>query len=134
MTDANKQTIRDYAAAFSAGDLERVRALHAPDAVVRGVLGWGSVDDVMPIWRDLVDALGMRLEIESLIAEGDMVAARYREIGLSRAPFRGQPATGKSYELLAMEWYEMKDGLIHRRWGARDAASQARQLGWAGQQ
>ncbi len=131
MPDAAKQTIRDYAAAFSAGDLERVRALHTPDAIVRGVLGWGSVDDVMPIWRDLVDALGMQLEIESLIAEGDLVAARYKETGISRAPFRGLPVTGRSYELVAMEWYEMKGGLIHRRWGARDAASQARQLGWS---
>jgi hypothetical protein len=41
------------------------------------------------------------------------------------------PATGKSYEMVAMEWFEIKDGLIHRRWGARDSASQSKQLGWA---
>lgn len=130
MSETNKQTIRDYAAAFSAGDLERVRALHTPDAIVHGVLGWGSVDDVMPIWRELVDGLGIQLKIESLAAEGDIVAARYTETGQSKAPFRGLPATGKSYELVAMEWYEMKDGRIHRRWGARDFAAQSRQLGW----
>ena len=132
MSEAHKQAIRDYAAAFSEGDLERVRALHTRDAIVHGVLGWGSVDDVMPIWRELVDALAIGLKIESLAAEGDVVAARFTETGRSRAPFRGQPATSKSYELVAMEWYEMKDGLIHRRWGARDAASQARLLGWSG--
>lgn len=49
MSEANKQTIRDYAAAFSEGDLERVRALHTKDAIVRGVLGWGSIDEVVPI-------------------------------------------------------------------------------------
>ncbi|MCI0693122.1 hypothetical protein L0337_14085 [candidate division KSB1 bacterium] len=29
-----------------------------------------------------------------------------------------------------MEWFEVKDGKIRRRWGTRDAASQAKQLGW----
>jgi steroid delta-isomerase-like uncharacterized protein len=131
MIETNKQTIHDYAAAFSAGDLERVRALHTNDAVVRGVLGWGSVDDVMPIWADLVKCLAIKLEVEGIIAEGNLIAARFKETGEARAPFRGLPATGKSYELVAMEWYEMKGGLIHRRWGARDAAGQARQLGWS---
>jgi hypothetical protein len=28
-----------------------------------------------------------------------------------------------------MEWFVLRDGRIHRRWGARDAASQARQIG-----
>jgi hypothetical protein len=42
---------------------------------------------------------------------------------------RGQQPTGKSFELVAMEWFISKEGKIHRRWGARDAASQARQLG-----
>ncbi len=131
MSETNKKTIRDYAAAFSVGNLERVRELHTHDAVVRGVLGWGNVDEAMPIWRDLVTCLDIKLEIEGLIAEVDIVAARLKETGRSRAPFRGLPATGKSYELVALEWYEMKDGLIHRRWGARDSANQARQLGWS---
>jgi hypothetical protein len=28
-----------------------------------------------------------------------------------------------------MEWFEVRDGQIVRRWGARDHASQARQIG-----
>jgi len=130
MSEANKAVVRAYVEAFNAGDFERLRAVHAPDAVVRGVLGWGSVDDVMPIWRDLVECLAIRLDIEALVCEGDRVAARFRETGTARREFRGMPATGKSYELVAMEFYEIRDGKIHRRWGARDAASQARQLGW----
>jgi steroid delta-isomerase-like uncharacterized protein len=93
-------------------------------------LGWGSVDDVMPIWRDLHEGLAMTLVVEDMVAEGDRVAVRFHEMGRSRGDFRGKPATGKSYELVAMEFFELKDGMIHRRWGARDAASQARQVGW----
>lgn len=64
-----------------------------------------------------------------MIAEGDRVAVRYTERGAFKGAFRGQQPTGKSYELVAMEWFVVKGGKIQRRWGARDAASQARQIG-----
>ena len=35
---------------------------------------------------------------------------------------------GEKYELIAMEWFEISNAKIARRWGARDFASQARQL------
>jgi predicted ester cyclase len=69
------------------------------------------------------------LVIEEMIAEGDLVAARYTERGKFVGPFLGHAPTGKSYQLVAMEWFVVKDGKIQRRWGARDAASQARQIG-----
>jgi len=71
----------------------------------------------------------MQLDIQSLIAEGNVVSARYVESGSFRAPAFGHQPTGKSYELVAMEWFEIEDGKIKRRWGARDSAAQARQLG-----
>jgi steroid delta-isomerase-like uncharacterized protein len=128
--EAEKSAVRRYVALFNAGDLEGLRDLFTEDALIYGVLGWGSPDDVMPIWQQLVTGLAMQLEIVDLVAENDRVAVRYVERGTSRGPFFDKPATGKSYELVAMEWFEMKNGRIHRRWGARDAASQARQLGW----
>ena len=59
----NKAVVADYVAAFNAGDFDRLRKLFTKDAVVRGVLGWGSVDDVMPIWRDLVRDNGGATEV-----------------------------------------------------------------------
>lgn len=127
-SDRNKGVVLAYVAAFNAGDFDKLRALHAPDAVIHGVMGWGPIDEVIPIWRELHEGLAINLAVEDLVAEGDTVAARFTERGTFRAPFRGKAPTGKTYELTAMEWYVLKDGLIHRRWGARDAASQARQL------
>jgi len=57
------------------------------------------------------------------------VAARYIETGTFRAPAFGRQPTGKSCELVAMEWFEIEDGKIKHRWGARDSASPAQQLG-----
>ncbi|RIA09161.1 steroid delta-isomerase-like uncharacterized protein [Flavobacteriaceae bacterium MAR_2010_72] len=126
----NKAVIQHYVNAFNSGDLDGLRSLFSPDALVYGVLGWGKVDEVMPIWKLLVNALHMQLKIEDMVAEGDVVAVRYIESGKSLAPFFDKPATGNSYELVAMEWFIIKNGKIERRWGARDAASQSKQLGW----
>ena len=130
--EAHKQVVMQYVEAFNQGDLEALQQLFTPDALVQGVLGWGGLDIVMPIWKELHEAFAIELTVEEIIAEGNTVAARYTERGTFKSAFRGQKPTGKSYELVAMEWFTMLEGKIHRRWGARDSASQARQLENAG--
>src|SRR4051812_33527592 len=104
MSEANKEVVRRYVEAFNRGDLDGLCRLFAPDAVIYGVLGWGSVEQARPIWNDLIECWQIQLRVESLIAEGDGVAARYLERGTSVRPFRGgPPATGLGYEIVAME-------------------------------
>lgn len=129
--EESKAVVRRYVEAFNRGDLSALKALLADDAEIQGVMGKGIFERVEPIWRQLIEGYGIQLKIEGLIAEGNIVAARYLESGTFRAPAFGNQPTGKSYELVAMEWFEIEGGKIKRRWGARDAASQARQLGIA---
>lgn len=126
---ASKAVVLRYVEAFNLGDLPRLKALLAEDAEVQGVMGTGTLDRVEQVWRQLIEGYGIQLAVQSLIAEGNIVAARYVETGTFRAPAFGHQPTGKSYELVAMEWFEIQDGKIKRRWGARDSASQLRQLG-----
>lgn len=126
--EANKQLVLKYVDAFNRADIAALRGLFAEDALIYGVLGWGSIDEVAPIWEEIHEAFRLKLEVESVIAEGDTVAVRYTERGTSAKPFRGSPVTGKAFEVVAMEWFIVKDGKIHRRWGARDSASQMRQM------
>jgi steroid delta-isomerase-like uncharacterized protein len=130
MLQQNEAVVLAYVDAFNRGDLEGLCKLFAPDAQIWGVLGFGGMDVVRPVWKDLIECLQMNLRVEAMIAQGDTVAVRYIESGTSVRAFRGLGPTGKSYELVAMEWFVVKDGLIHRRWGARDFASQSRQLGF----
>jgi steroid delta-isomerase-like uncharacterized protein len=130
MSQQNKDLVLAYVDAFNRGDLDALCNLFAADALVWGVLGWGELKVARPVWKDLIECLGIQLQVEAIIAEADMVAVRYTERGTSIRVFRGAPATGRSYELTAMEWFVIRDALIHRRWGARDSASQAKQLGW----
>ena len=129
MQDINKNVVLQYVDAFNRGDMAALQQLFAPDALVYGVLGWGGLDKAIPIWREIRAAFAIQLQVEAMVAEGDTVAVRYTERGTSNGPFRGQPATGQSYEIVAMEWFLMQDGKIQRRWGARDSATQFRQMG-----
>ena len=126
---ANQKIVLAYVDAFNRGDEVAMRPLFTDDALIYGVLGWGGLDQVVPIWREIKAAFDIQLQVESMIAEDDIVAVRYAERGTSIGSFRGGPVTGKSFEVVAMEWFEIKEGKIHRRWGARDNASQLRQMG-----
>jgi steroid delta-isomerase-like uncharacterized protein len=124
-----KQVVLRYVDAFNRGDLATLGELFAEDAQIQGVLGKGVFEKVAPIWRQLIEGYGMQLRVEELVAEGGTVVARFTETGTFNRPAFGREPTGKSYELVAMEWFEVRGDKIVRRWGARDAAAQARQLG-----
>lgn len=127
--ESNKEVVLRYVKAFNERDEAKLLELFTPDALVYGVLGAGGMDVVMPIWRELWSGLDLTLHVKSIIEEGDTVAVRYVDKGTSIGTFRGLAPTGKSFETAALEWFVMHDGRIHRRWGARDSLSQARQMG-----
>lgn len=129
--EANKRTVRAYVDAINDGDIERLRTLFAPDAHIQGVTGNGTFDYAARVWHDLHHGLAMTLEVQSMIAEGDIVAARFTERGRWIGPFLDfKEPTGLPFELVAIEWFEFRDGKITGRWGVRDSGSQARQVGF----
>ncbi|WP_199535959.1 ester cyclase [Dyella solisilvae] len=129
MSEQNKRVVMAYVDAFNRGDLDGVCALFAGDALIHGVLGWGGLEAARPIWGDLMRCFQVSLEVDGVVSEGDAVAVRYTERGRSVAAFRGGPVTGRDYELIAIEWFVVKEGHIERRWGVRDASSMFRQMG-----
>ena len=64
-----------------------------------GALGWGSVEQVRPIWKDLIECFEIRLQVEGIIAAGNTVVVRYTERGKSVRAFRGPGPAGGMYEL-----------------------------------
>jgi steroid delta-isomerase-like uncharacterized protein len=125
----NKQVVHAYVDAFNRGDMQALRTIFAEDALVYGVLGWGQMEQVIPVWQELHAAFNLQLQVEDMVAEGDKVAVRYLERGKSVGSFRGSPVTGQPYEMVAMEHFVVQNGRIQRRWGARDSATQNRQMG-----
>ncbi len=126
----SKAVVREYVARFNRGDTDGLRELFHEHAQVHEEAGWLHIDAVMPSWEQAVDGLGVDLDIEHIIEEGDTIALLYIERGWSRGPYLDQPATGQSYELPAVDWFVIEEGRIVRQWRIRDRASLARQLGW----
>jgi len=127
--EAAKAVVLQYVQAFNRGDLAALRDLLADEAEIQGVFGKGLFEKISPVWRQLMEGYRMQLKVQGMVAEGNTVAVRYIETGTFLAPAFGQAPTGRSYEMVAMEWFEIENGKIKRRWGARDSATQARQLG-----
>ena len=127
----HEEVLRAYVDAFNSGDWDKIAALFTPDAEIRGVLGWGGLDVAMPIWRELHEYMRMHLQIDDLVISGDKAAVLFTEAGTFAGPFRGLPGqepTGRSYEIVAMEWFEFEGDRIARRWGARDSGAITRQV------
>lgn len=129
MSEQNKRVVLGYVDAFNRGDIDAVGATFAADALIHGAMGWGGLDTARLVWSELMRCFQVSLEVDAVVAEGDNVVVRYTERGRSVQPFHGGPVTGRDYELVAMEWFVVKEGHIERRWGARDAASMFRQMG-----
>jgi predicted ester cyclase len=126
----SKAVVREYVARFNRGDTDGLRELYHEHAQVHEAGGWLELEAVMPLWEQTIDGLGVDLDIERIIAEDEAIALLYTERGWSRSPFGDRPATGRSYELAAVDWFVIEEGRIVRQWRVRDRASQARQLGW----
>ena len=126
----SKAVVREYVTRFNRGDSDGLRELFHEHAQVHAGTGWLKLDQVISMWEQAIDGLGVDLDIEHIIAEEDAIALLYTERGWSRASYLGRPATGRSYELPAVDWFVIEEGRIARQWLVRDRAEMARQLGW----
>jgi predicted ester cyclase len=64
-----------------------------------------------------------------LIAEGDLVAARYLVQGTHQGVFLGIPGSGRQVRIQAVESYRLADGKLAEQWVVMDALGLLQQLG-----
>lgn len=68
-------------------------------------------------------------ELRELVAEGDLVVARFTVSGTQEGPWGVLPATGKPVEFDEVVILELRDGKVVRQRGVADNLSALRQLG-----
>lgn len=85
----------------------------------------GLKKQLLPIFGAFSD---LRIEIEDLLIDDDMVAARLTVRLTHSGPFAGIPATGKRASFHAALWQRVKDAKLHDFWLIADWSSLYDQL------
>jgi steroid delta-isomerase-like uncharacterized protein len=112
------------------GKMDEYEALYAP-----GYVSHGSERDAdraedrktTAAWRQAFPDL--RITIDKMVAEGDLVAVRFFADGTNAGTGNGLPATGKHLRIAGMTIFRMAGGKIAEEWTSFDRLDFLRQLG-----
>jgi predicted ester cyclase len=134
-SEANKTIVRRLIEEYFNGRDEAVwDELAHPDVVVHGVQGLATAAEAKAFYARLHAAFpDWHATIDDIFGEGDRVALRITESGTLQGSFPplGLTATGKRFEISAIQICRLHDGKLVEMWGARDTGSMLRQLSGA---
>jgi len=130
--ERNKAVVRRFVdEIFVAGRKDAVDEL-----VADGFVGhsWPSNGDAKAALKAAIDRVGAglsdpRFEIEDLVAEGDLVAARLTASATQTGEFMGLPPSGKRYTIEEIHLFRVRDGRVVEHWHQFDQLGLMRQLG-----
>jgi len=111
------------------GRIEENEAIYSPDYVSHGSRDIGRADDreTTKGWRQAFPDL--RVQIDKILAEGDLVSVRFIAEGTNTASGLGLPATGKAIRITGTTILRIVDGKIVEEWPSFDQLDLLRQLG-----
>jgi steroid delta-isomerase-like uncharacterized protein len=72
---------------------------------------------------------GLQVTIDDIMADGDMVTARFTARGVHKGEFMGLPPTGKAITMTGIEIFRIKEGKIAELWGEANLMGLMQQLG-----
>jgi steroid delta-isomerase-like uncharacterized protein len=114
------------------GHLEKYAESHAADFVVHMRTRDATLEDDIASAREERKALpDMRVKVNEIIAERDLVFVYWTASGTNTHEGMGYPATGKSVVIPGMTLFRFKAGKISEEWSVFDMLSVLRQLGLA---
>lgn len=70
-----------------------------------------------------------RIDVEEMVAEGDLVSVRGKIRGTNQGPFMGNPPTGKAVDFAIFITYKVQDGKIVDHWMLTDNMAMMQQIG-----
>jgi len=131
-TDVERM-LRDYAAAWSSGDVEKVASFLTDDCVIEN-LGGGMIyrgQEEIKAWvRDNFASIpDFKIEVKSLFVAGDWAGAEWIQSGTYTGEVAGVEVTGKEFSGRGASIIELREGKIRREAIYWDELSFLRQLG-----
>ena len=130
--EENKSIVRRFfEVGPSKGDLDAANELLAPGFVLHVPLpcspGVQGINEVIIACRTAFQDL--QVTVEDMVAEKDMVAARFTARGIHKGPFMGVPPTDKPIIMTGMEIFRLENGKIIELWGEANLLGLMQQLG-----
>jgi predicted ester cyclase len=129
-TEQNKRIYREFIQLiFNEGRFEELERLVSPDYVLHGAPvspGPGGIREAASAFRNGFPDLS--IEIEELIAEGDILAARATTRGTHRGMIYGLAGTGKSITMGSLTMVRILDGRLRESWVRSDVMGLMEQL------
>ena len=106
-----------FAEGYVRHDLRPTQALPGPEGQAK-------------IARDFRAAFpDLRMIVDLVVAEGDLVAARWTTEGTNTGAWGGRPPTGKRARFSGVNIFRLRDGRVVELWNHRDDLGLAQQLG-----
>lgn len=126
----NKAVVRKLIDAWNDGDINALMTFWSPTMVHHGRSGTVSADDTAAEMRRFLEAFpDLRMELHSVVAEGDLVATRMTMHATHTGSYMGLPPTGRTVSCTLMGQLLMADGAVIDHWGVADALAILVQIG-----
>jgi steroid delta-isomerase-like uncharacterized protein len=132
MSERTQLVHRFYDEVINAGDIDKIDELVAEDFVEHEQFPGISSDreGVKEFFRLLRGAFpDVHFTTEDVIADGELVAARFTMTGTHDGEFMGVPATSKQVTVSGIDIIRVRDGKCVEHWGQFDALGLLQQLG-----
>jgi steroid delta-isomerase-like uncharacterized protein len=71
----------------------------------------------------------LRIDLDALVAEGDLVTKRWTFRGTHTGEYMGLPASGKPVVMAGITIYRVQDGQVRETWWNYDALGMMQQMG-----
>jgi predicted ester cyclase len=140
MSETNKELVRRYfEELFNRNGPAVADELVTDEYIEHAVAPFGQVEpgrvDGPTAVRGTVEWLlaqfpDLRMTVEAIVAEGDMVAVRVVSAGTNLGPLNGvMPPTGKRFVARQSHWFRVADGKLAEHWANREDLPVMLQLG-----
>jgi steroid delta-isomerase-like uncharacterized protein len=132
MSTENKALVRRwFEEVWSKGRAEAIDEMLANDAVVHGlgapVQGPAGFKTFHAAYRNAFP--DVTIQVDDIVAEGDIVAARWSARGTHRGEGLGVAATGRHIQFSGMVFVRVEDGRLVEGWNNFDQLGMLEQLG-----
>lgn len=133
-TETNRELVRRfYEEVWSRGRVEVAREIFADDYVrhdlrpTKAESGWAGQAKIAADFRRAFPDLVFHVDL--LVAEGDLVAARWTAEGTHRGTWGDLAPSGKQARFSGVNFFRIRDGKVAEIWNHRDDLGLMQQVG-----